>query len=145
MLYKYTFNYNPITAITLLYQQVTIYSRYSNRYWILLDLPTIVTLVKQFAAIFLFCWLRDISNKAAGYLKKQYKFVVVGLAEQQFCRQNDLLIDCNLQLYSSLLLPRRHTAISAKMPCQKYTCLIQFSAASKSAKILTGHTTCLVL
>jgi hypothetical protein len=57
----------------------------------LLDLPTVATFVKQFATIFLFCWLRDISNKAAGYFKRQYKFVVVGLAEQQFCRQATFL------------------------------------------------------
>jgi hypothetical protein len=103
-LYKYTFNYNPITAIILLQQQVTIYSRYFNKYWILLDLLTVAIFVKQFAAIFLFCWLRDISNKTASYFKKQYKFVVVELAEQQFCRQSNFLIDCNLQLYCSLLL-----------------------------------------
>jgi hypothetical protein len=105
MSYVHASNHNPIIYIHLLHQQITIHSGCSNRHRISLDLPAAVNsaglfrdiLARQFAAVFLIRRFWNIRNKAVGYFKRKYElFIVVVLAVQQFCRQSDFLIYCNL-------------------------------------------------
>ena len=85
---------------------------------------------------FSFVGFRDLNDEAVGHFKKKCELLTdVGLAEQQFCGQSGLLIDLNLLPCHSLLLPRYHASVSAKMPCGKYALSDPFSAAAMSAKM----------
>ena len=74
---KCTFNHDPIIPIRLLYEKVTLYSRYFDGHRISFNWLVVVrraeflkrTLAKRFADVFLLRWLRDISNEAGGHLK----------------------------------------------------------------------------
>jgi hypothetical protein len=78
---KCTLNHHPIIPIQLLYKKVTFYSRDFDRQrisrWYLVVVRSAEflkrTLAKWLAAVYRLRWLRDVSNKAGGYLEMNHK------------------------------------------------------------------------
>jgi hypothetical protein len=130
---KYTFNHYPIIPIHLLYEKVTLYSRYFDGHRISFNWLVVVrsaeflkrTLAKRFANVFLLCRLRDISNKAGGHLKNS-ELLVFGTCCMAFlwAGRPSYRLQFPAMSFST-------TAMSVKnMPC-----LVRISTVAMSAKM----------